>query len=190
MNHIIIQSGTNPNTPWASDFIALGNAWENYAMANNLKISGLIHPYGISCNLTGTINDFKTVEISITKKMENVTTGVIPQTSPYSSIIKMKARTMGLRTGDRLEIRKNSFTNRLLGQLNGLAVIKKTEELIIYSNRTKRDAKPFFDDLEALSDLDWLKVKNGEVMVRALKIPSETKQVESWFQTLNKIVFW
>jgi len=187
MEHITIQPDTDLSNPWTSSYIRIGNAWEAFAKKNNLQISGLLSPYGIKCNISGSFNNFRSLEIEFQKQLENVSAG-IPRRSPYSSIINLECTVRTSKTDDRITIKRKGLFTWMMAIFKGLTTIARSKKLVAFTAQRNSGLSMSNADLEILSELHWLRMKARKLELRMLHIPDNIEDIELWFNALERIL--
>lgn len=187
MEHITIQQDTDLSNPWTLSYIRIGNAWELFAKKNNLQISGLLSPYGIKCNISGSFNNFRNLKIELQNQIENVSAG-IPRRSPYSSIINLECTVRTSKVDDRITIKRKGLFTWMMAIFKGRTTIGRSKKLVAYTDQQKSGLSMSIADLDLLSDLHWLKMKDRELELRSLHIQDKTEDIEIWFNALERIL--
>ncbi len=188
MKFITVQSDTDLSNPFTTGHIKVAEIMESFAEIEGLQIAGLLTPYGINCTLTGNTAFFKNVEIQVHRKMENVTTDVIPHRSPYSSIIDLKAEILVGSDAVKCRIDRRGIIRRLRNKLKGYAHITSNDTYVLYSNDSTLGARISLEDLSSLGKIDWLEVNNQRIVLRSLFIPDNVPEFVEWSKAIEGIV--
>ena len=187
MKYITIQSDTDLSNPFIEGFVKVGNNIELVADELGLNVSGLLTPYGIKCTMVGETPFFKNFEMSIRRKIENVSTNVIPTKSPYSTILTLESEIPSTDVKTRFKIVKKGVFGKLRSTLSGLKEHQTSDNLVMYS-KNSINKKISSSDLEALEKLDWLNFQQGQLKLKSLDVPKDKSKFLSWLNSVEFLI--
>ena len=188
MKFITVQPDTDLSNPFTAGHVKVAETMESFAKMKELKISGLLTPYGINCSVTGNTALFKNFEMKVRRQLENAKTDVIPTRSPYSNIIDLTSD-MLLDVGSvKFRIERKGVIRKLRNKLMGYTPITSNGSHILYSKDTKLGAKISPLDLSSLGKIDWLEFSNQRITLRSLFIPGSDSVLVNRLNAIERLV--
>ena len=188
MKFITVQPDTDLSNPFTAGHVKVAETMESFAKTEELKISGHLTPYGITCSVTGNTSFFKNFDMKVRRQLENATTDVIPTRSPYSNIIDLTSDIL-LDVGSvKFRIERTGVIRKLRNKLMRYTPITSNGSHILYSKDTKLGAKISPVDLSSLGKIDWLEFRNQRITLRSLFIPNSDSELVNWLNAIEGLV--